>query len=110
MSVLHKNQTQELTAPPPERRRKKKKKKNVGCRWVYTIKYLLDGSVEHIKEQLVTKRYTQTQGIDYQETFSLVARLNSVQILLSVVVSRSWPLYQLDIKNAFLHGDLKEEV
>jgi len=59
---------------------------------------------------LVAKRYTQTYGIDYQETLSLVARLNSIQILLFVAVSHSWPLYQLDIKNAFLHGDLKEEV
>jgi hypothetical protein len=59
---------------------------------------------------LVAKGHTQTYGVDYLETFSPVARLNSVRILLSFAVSHSWPLYQLDIKNAFLHGDLKEEV
>ena len=62
------------------------------------------------KARLVAKGYTQTYGVDYLETFSLVARLNSVRILLSVAVSHSWPLYQLDIKNSFLHKDHQEEV
>jgi hypothetical protein len=60
--------------------------------------------------QLVAKGYTQTYGDDYLETFSHLARLNFVRNLLYVSVSRSWPLYQLDINNAFLHGDLYEEV
>ena len=103
MSALYKNQTWELTALPSG-------KQTVGCCWVYTIKYLPDGYVERLKARLVAKGYTQTYGVDYQETFSHVAHLNSVWILLSVAVSRSWPLYQLDIKNVFLHGDLQKEV
>jgi hypothetical protein len=75
MSALHKNQTWELTALPSG-------KQTVGCHWVYTIKYLLDGSVERLKAWLVAKGYTQTYGVDYLETFSPVARLNSVRILL----------------------------
>jgi len=82
----------------------------VGCRWVYTIKYHPDGSVEHLNARLMAKGYIQTYGVDYIETFSPVARLNSVHILISVAVNHQWPMYQLDIKNAFLHGDLYEEI
>jgi hypothetical protein len=103
MSALHKNQIWELTTLPIG-------KQKVGCRWVYTVKYLPDGSVKRLKARLVAKGYTQTYGVDYLETFSPVVRLNSIWILLFVAVNRSWPLYQLDIKNVFLHGDLQEEV
>ncbi|MGV7988856.1 reverse transcriptase domain-containing protein, partial [Mycobacterium kansasii] len=56
------------------------------------------------------KGYTQTHGVDYFETFSPVAKLNSIRVVLSLAVNLSWPLFQLDVKNAFLHGDLTEEV
>lgn len=85
-------------------------KPSVSCRWIYTVKYLPDGTVERLKACLVATGYTQTYSVDYLETFSPVTRLNSVRILLSIAISQSWPLYQLDIKNAFLHGDLQEEV
>lgn len=68
-------------------------KQLVGCHWVYTVKYLLDGSNEHLKVQMETKWYAQTYDIDYEETFSLVASLNCVWIILSVAVSCFWPLY-----------------
>ena len=82
----------------------------VGCRWVYKIKTKADGSVERYKTRLVAKGFTQEYGIDYEETFTLVARLTSVRCLITVAAVRCWPLYQMDMKNAFLNGDLHEEV
>ena len=81
----------------------------VGCRWVYTLKYHPDGSVDRSKARLMAKDYTQTYRVDYFEMFSLVARMNSIRIIFSVV-NLSWSLCQLDVKNAFLYGDLQEEV
>ena len=86
-------------------------RKNVmGCKWVFAIKVNPDGLVARLKARLVAKGYAHTYGMDYFDTFSLVARLASVHLIISIVASQHWPLHQLDIKNAFLHGDLQEEV
>jgi len=81
----------------------------VGYCWVFTLKYRPNGSVDRYKARLVAKGYTQTYGIDYFKTFSPIARMNFIRILFSVVVNLSWPLFQLNIKNA-LYGDFQEKV
>lgn len=103
MTALEKNQTWELV-PLPEGKRP------VGCRWVYTVKCKPDGSIDRYKARLVAKGFTQTYGIDYQETFAPVAKINTIRVLISLAANFGWPLQQYDVKNAFLHGDLQEEV
>ena len=85
-------------------------KKPVGCKWIFTVKYKADGTVERYKARLVAKGFTQTYGIDYTETFAPVAKLNTIRVLLSLAANLDWPLHQFDIKNPFLNGELEEEV
>ena len=103
MLALEKNKTWDVVELP-------RGKQPVGCKWVFTVKYKADGSLERYKARLVAKGYTQTYGVDYQETFAPVAKMNTVRILLSLAAIFGWSLQQFDVKNAFLHGDLEEEV
>ena len=73
-------------------------------------KYLADDSINRYKAGLVARGFTQVPGKDFSATFANVAKLTIVRILISLVVSHSWPLHQLDVKNAFLHGDLQETI
>ncbi|KAM7473123.1 hypothetical protein LguiB_020366 [Lonicera macranthoides] len=103
MRVLEKNVTWEKVKLP-------KGKIVVGCKWLFTVKYNSDGLVERYKACLVAKGFTQTYGVDYSETFSPVAKLYTIRVLLSVAANLVWPLNQLDVKNVFLNQDLEDEV
>ena len=85
-------------------------KKAIGFRCVFIVKVNPDGSIGLLKACLVGKGYAKTYGVDYSNTFSSVAKLTSIRLFISLATTHGWDLHQLDIKNAFLHGDLVEEV
>ena len=82
----------------------------VGCKWIYKIKTHSNGSIERYKTRLVAKGFTQEYGNDYEETFAQVAHISSVHALLAVAAASKWDIFQMDVKNVFLYGDLSEEV
>ena len=82
----------------------------VGCKWIYKIKTRSDGSIERYKAHLVAKGFTQEYVIDYEEIFAPIARILSIRALLAVAAASKCDFFQMDVKNAFLNGDLSEKV
>uniref|UniRef100_A0A2N9ILE2 Reverse transcriptase Ty1/copia-type domain-containing protein n=1 Tax=Fagus sylvatica TaxID=28930 RepID=A0A2N9ILE2_FAGSY len=84
--------------------------KPIGCKWIYKRKRGIDGKVEIFKARLVAKVFTQKEGIGYEETFSLVAMLKSIRILLSITAHLDYEIWQMDVKTAFLNDNLDENI
>jgi hypothetical protein len=98
--ALMKNNTWHLVPP-------KKGANVIGCKWVYKVKKKSNVSIDRYKARLVAKDFKQRYGIDYEDTFSPVVKAATIQLVLSIVVSKGWSLRQLDVHNAFLHGVLE---
>lgn len=103
MKSIEKNNTWYLTELPAGA-------KKIGLKWVYKTKLNEKGEVERHKARLVAKGYAQEYGIDYAEVYAPVSRMDTVRMILALAAQRGWDVYQLDVKSAFLHGNLKEDV
>ncbi|GKA18011.1 retrovirus-related pol polyprotein from transposon TNT 1-94 [Tanacetum coccineum] len=84
-------------------------KKAIGLKWIFKTKLHSDGTIQRHKARLVARGYVQEQGIDFEETFSPVARFETVRIILALAAMMRWTVFQFDVKSAFLNGELKEE-
>lgn len=84
--------------------------KPIGLKWVFKIKRNADGTISKYKARLVAKGYVQQHGVDYDEVFAPVARIETIRLIIAIAGSYGWEVHHLDVKTAFLHGELKEEV
>ena len=103
LKALHDNHTWTLVPRPTDNN-------VIGSKWIFKIKFKEDGSIERHKARLVAQGYTQVEGLDYEETFSPVVRPTTIRLVLAIATTSNWTMRQLDVKNAFLHGHLKETV
>lgn len=85
-------------------------KRAIASKWVYKVKFNADRTVERFKARVVVKGYNQLKGVDYDQSFSPVAKAVTVRVFFFVAAMKAWPLHQVDINNAFLHGFLEEEL
>ena len=101
MESMYSNQVWLLVDPPIG-------VKPIGCKWIYKRKREVDGKVETFKARLVAKGHTQKEGFDYKETFSPMAMIKSIRILLSIAANMDYEIWQMDVKTTFLNGSLDE--
>lgn len=83
--------------------------KTIGCKWIFKKKIKADGTIDKYKARLVAKRYKQNEGVDFFDTYSPVTRIASIRIL-SIASLYDLVIHQMDVKTAFLNGDLEEEI
>jgi len=103
IEALEQNNTWTLVDLPPGR-------KPISCKWVYKVKYQADGSIERCKARLVIRGDKQVEGFDFTETLAPAAKMTSVGCFLAVAAARRWEMHQTNVNNAFLHGDMEEDV
>lgn len=103
IQAIEKNDTWELIKLP-------KGHKPIGVKWVYKTKRKANGDVERHKARLVVKGYSQRHGIDYDEVFAPVVRLETIRLIIALAAHNHWKIHQMDVKSAFLNGILEEEV
>ena len=100
---LQERGTWEVVPRPTDRR-------IVSCKWVYRVKYDADGNITHYKARLVARGFSQVFGIDYTETYAPVTRLETIRLLFALAVENDWEVCQIDVKTAYLYGELDEEI
>lgn len=103
LNALENNHTWDIVLKPPN-------KHIVDFKWLFKVKYLPNGCIELYKARLVAKSFTQTYGLDYFKTFAPVAKMTTVRLLIAIPAAQNWSISQLDVRNAFLHGDIHEEI
>ncbi|KAK4400878.1 Copia protein [Sesamum angolense] len=103
MNSLLANNTWVLTDLPPG-------SKAIGCKWVFRRKYNTDGSIQTFKARLVAKGFKQKEGVDYFDTYAPIAQIASIRVLLALASTYQLNVHQMDVKTAFLNGELSEEV
>lgn len=103
MALILKNDTWELATLPA-------RKRAIGIQWVFKVKKDLDGNIIKHKARLVAKCYAQSKGVDFEEVFAPVARMEIVRLLLALAAHSGWEVNHIEVKSAFLNGELLEEV
>lgn len=103
LEALENNETWDITTLPPN-------KKAIGCKWLYKTKFKADGTIDRFKARLVVLGCKQVYGVDYEHTFAPVAKMATIRAILAVAAVNDWMVVQMDVTNAFLHGDLEEIV
>jgi len=82
----------------------------VSSRWLYKVKQVVDGNVEKHKARFVAHGFSQVKGIDYNETFAPIEMYSSIRLMLALLAQMGWRIHQMNVRTAFLNGNIKEEV